>query len=316
MNSRIAMYDIEVKNLKKTFHSGKKKVIAVNNISFKVKKGEIFGLLGANGAGKTTTINMLTGLLKEDKGEIKILGHNPEEKWEEVKNNINVSTAYFPLSDVLTVRQNLRIFAKIYNVKNGEKKIDELLEKFELTKLANRKVIELSSGEMTRTVLCKGLINDPKVLFLDECTVGLDPDIAEKTRTIIKNYQKENNCTILFTSHYMYEVEELCDRIAFMDKGKIIKISTAKRLKKTIKKHTVELTVKENLPKLKKFLANKNIDILFAKNNTIIFEVSCKKDKIYRILNRIFTKGFMLSDLHIKKPTLDDIFIKIARRRK
>ena len=93
-------------------------------------------------------------------------------------------------------------------------------------------------------------------------------------------------------------------------------MNTNSLLKKTIKKHTVEVTVKENLPKLKKFLANKNIDVLFAKNNTIIFEVSCKKDKIYKILNRIFTKGFMLSDLHIKKPTLDDIFIKIARREK
>ena len=304
---------IEVKNLVKTFREKGKTVTAVDGISFSVKKGEIFGLLGPNGAGKSTTINMLTGLLEKDSGTVKILGYEPEANWEYVKNNSNVATAYSWLSDVLSIRQNLKVYARLYGVRNQKEKINELLELFELKSIADRKVIRLSSGENTRAVLCKGLINDPKVLFLDECTVGLDPDIADKTREIIKDYQKRHDCTILFTSHYMYEVEELCDRIAFMSDGKIVRIDTSSNLKKLIKKHTVEIAVKKNIKLLREFLEEEGVDIIFEKNNSITFEVTTEDDKMYKVISKIFHKGFMLSNLHVKGPTLDDIFIKIAR---
>ena len=306
---------IEVYDLVKTFKEKGKEIVAVDGISFKVKKGEMFGLLGPNGAGKSTTINILTGLLEKDSGTVKILGFEPEKNWEFVKNNSNVATAYSWLSDVLTVRQNLRVYAKIYGVKNTEKRINELLEMFELGKVADRKVIRLSSGENTRAVLCKGLINNPKVLFLDECTVGLDPDIADKTRDIIKDYQKKNDCSILFTSHYMYEVEELCDRVAFMSNGKIISIDTSSNLKKLIKKHTVEIAVKKDIKPLIEFLKTEGVDIVFEKDNSIVFEVTTEKDKMYKVISKIFHKGFMLSNLHVKGPTLDDVFIKIARQK-
>lgn len=306
---------IEVSNLVKTFKEKGKIIKAVNGISFSAKKGEILGLLGANGAGKSTTINILTGLLEKDSGSVKILGFEPEKNWEYVKNNTNVATAYSWLSDVLTIRQNLKVYAKLYGIKDYNKKIDELLEMFELQDIADRKVIRLSSGENTRVVLCKGLINNPKVLFLDECTVGLDPDIADKTRSIIKNYQEENKCTILFTSHYMYEVEQLCDRIAFMSSGEIIKIDTSSNLKKLIKRHTVEIAVKKGFNLLKEFLKTEGVDIIFAKDNNVIFEVSTENDKMYKVISKIFHKGFLLSNLHVKGPTLDDIFIKISRRK-
>ena len=306
---------IEVNNLVKTFKEKGKEVVAVDDISFKVKKDEVFGLLGQNGAGKSTTINMLTGLLQKDSGAIKILGWEPENNWEFVKNNTNVATAYSWLSDVLTIRQNLRVYAKLYGVKNYELKINELLELFELKNVADRKIIRLSSGENTRAVLCKGFINNPKVLFLDECTVGLDPDIADKTRGIIKNYQNKNDCTILFTSHYMYEVEELCDRIAFMSNGKIISIDTSSNLKKLIKKHTIEIAVKKDIKLLKELLKTEGVEIIFAKDNSVIFEVTTEHDKMYKVISKIFHKGFMLSNFHVKGPTLDDIFIKIARQK-
>ncbi|MBI2101040.1 ABC transporter ATP-binding protein [Candidatus Woesearchaeota archaeon] len=306
---------IEVYDLVKTFREKGKEIVAVDGISFKVKKGEMFGLLGPNGAGKSTTINILTGLLEKDSGTVKILGFEPEKNWEFVKNNSNVATAYSWLSDVLTVRQNLRVYAKIYGVKNTEKRINELLEMFELGNVADRKVIRLSSGENTRAVLCKGLINNPKVLFLDECTVGLDPDIADKTRSLIKNYQKENDAAILFTSHYMYEVEQLCDRIAFMSNGKIISIDTSSNLKKLIKKHTVEIAVKKDIKPLMEFLKTEGVEIIFAKDNSIVFEVTTEHDKMYKVISKIFHKGFMLSNLHVKGPTLDDVFIKIARQK-
>ena len=305
---------IEVNNLVKSFREHGKDITAVSGVSFKVKKGEIFGLLGPNGAGKSTTINILTGLLEKDSGTVKILGFEPDKNWEFVKNNSNVATAYSWLSDVLTIRQNLRVYARIYGVKNPEKRIDELLDMFELGKIAGRRVIRLSSGENTRAVLCKGLINNPKVLFLDECTVGLDPDIADKTRNIIKDYQRQNDCAILFTSHYMYEVEELCDRIAFMSGGRIINIDTSSNLKKLIKKHTVEIAVKKNIRLLKEFLKTEGVEIVLEKDNSIVFEVTTENDKMYKIISKIFHKGFLLSNLHVKGPTLDDIFIKIARQ--
>ena len=309
------MNDIEVTRLVKTFREGGKTITAVDGVSFSVKKGEVFGLLGPNGAGKSTTINMLTGLLEKDSGTIKILGFEPEKNWEFVKNNSNVATAYSWLSDVLSIRQNLKVYAKLYNVRNPEKRINELLEMFELSKIADRKIIRLSSGENTRVVLCKGLINSPKVLFLDECTVGLDPDIADKTRNIIKAYQKDNDCTMLFTSHYMHEVEELCDRIAFMSDGKIIRIDTSSNLKKLIKKHTVEIAVKKDLGLLKEFLKTEGVDIMLEKDNSIVFEVTTDNDKMYKVISKIFHKGFMLSNLHVKGPTLDDIFIKMSRKK-
>lgn len=304
---------IEVQNLVKTFREKGKAIKAVDDISFSVKKGEIFGLLGPNGAGKSTTINILTGLLEKDSGTVKILGCEPEKNWEFVKNNSNVATAYSWLSDVLSVRQNLRVYARLYGVRNSEQRINELLGLFELKNIADRKVIRLSSGENTRAVLCKGLINNPKVLFLDECTVGLDPDIADKTRGIIKDYQKKNDCTILFTSHYMHEVEELCGRIAFMSGGKIASIDTSSNLKRLIKKHTVEIAVKKDIKLLKGFLRTEGVEIIFEKENSIVFEVTTENDKMYKVISKIFHKGFMLSNLHVKGPTLDDIFIKIAR---
>lgn len=306
---------IEVTSLVKTFKEKGKIITAVDDISFSVRKGEIFGLLGPNGAGKSTTINILTGILNKDSGAVKILGFEPEKNWEFVKNNSNVATAYSWLSDVLSIRQNLKVYAKLYGVRNHEEKINELLELFELKNIANRKIIRLSSGENTRAVLCKGLLNSPKVLFLDECTVGLDPDIADKTRTLIQDYSQKNDCAILFTSHYMYEVEQLCDRIAFMSNGKIMRIDTSTNLKKMIKKHTVEIAVKKNIKLLKDFLRAEGVEIIFEKDNSIVFEVTTDNDKMYKVISKIFHKGFMLSNLHVKGPTLDDIFIKIARER-
>lgn len=305
---------IEVKNLKKTFENGK--IIAVKDISFTVKRGEIFGLLGVNGAGKSTTINMLTGLLKKDSGSIKIMGTEIEDFNEEIRNKINVSTAYYPLSDVLTIRENLKVYGMIYGVKDLNKKINKLIKDFKLEHLADRTVVQLSSGEKTRVSLCKGLINDPQVLFLDECTVGLDPDIADITRKIIMDYHKKSGCTIIFTSHYMYEVEELCDRIAFMENGKITTIATAEELKKTITTQTIEVAVKKDAKELVKLLKDKKVDAKLISSNKIAFTIEDEKDKSFKILSRIFEKKFMLSDLHIKKPTLDDIFIKFARKKK
>ncbi len=305
---------IVVEHLHKAYDRGK--VVAVDDVSFSIRKGEIFGLLGVNGAGKSTTINMIIGVLARDGGRVTILGHDPERDWEYVRNRVNVATAYHELSDVLTVRENLRVYARIYHVADGEHKIAELLSRFELSRLADQKFEDLSSGEKTRVALCKGLLSDPEVLLLDECTVGLDPDIADKTRSIIKRYNRETGCTILFTSHYMAEVEELCDRIAFMDRGRITEIDTADNLKRTITTAKVELTVREDADRLKVFLAGEKVRLIKAEGASFVFEVSTEDDRLYKVLNKIFAEGFRIRHLHLRQPTLEDLFIRLARRKR
>lgn len=221
---------IEVKNLKKNYG----KTEALRGISFEVKPGEIFGLLGPNGAGKTTAIDILTGLLSKDSGEVKILGKEPEE----VKQEMNIVSSFSLLTGIMSVYENLKVYGMLYGVKDLDNKISELMDLFEIVNLKNTKYQRLSAGQQTRVNLCKGLINNPKVLLLDECTVGLDPHLADKTRGIIKSLKK--NTAILFTSHNMQEVEQLCDRIAFLQQGNIIWTGTSKKLKDVHKKKTLE----------------------------------------------------------------------------
>jgi len=308
------MNAIEVKNLVKSYRFKGRYIEAVRNISFNIKKGEIFGLLGPNGAGKSTTINMLSGVLSKDSGEIKILGKDPETESEDVRNSMNVASAYFGLSDILTIYQNLKIYAKLFNVKDYDKRISGLLDNFELKNLRDKRVTTLSSGERTRLSLCKGFINTPKVLLLDECTVGLDPYMAEKTRQIIKDYQKEHNASILFTSHYMLEVERLCDRIAFMSQGKIARIDNAENLKKIIRKQSVEMYFINPDEKLREFFIEKKIDAQFRNDDSVLFEVDTRGHDLFRIMNSLFKRGYKLRDLKINRPTLDDIFIKITKQ--
>jgi ABC-2 type transport system ATP-binding protein len=306
---------LEVKNLRKSFKSKGKKIEAVRDISFNIKKGEILGFLGPNGAGKSTTINMVNGITTPDSGSIRILGKDPKKDWEEVKNNINVASAYEKLTDVLTVKQNLKVYGKLFKVKNVDERIDELTSIFRIKKLINRKASKLSSGEHTRLILCKALINSPKVLFMDECTVGLDPDVAETTRQIVKDYNQNTGASILFTSHYMYEVEELCKRVVFMNKGKIVKIGTPSDIKKTLSRQIIELDVFEKKDELKKYVKEKDFLLVSEQGSIINFEIDTKTHGLGKTLGSIINRGIRFKDLHIKKPDLNDFFIKLARKK-
>lgn len=212
------MHIVEVSNLEKTF--GKHQ--AVKGISFNVKRGEIYGLLGANGAGKTTTIHMMLGLTKPSSGSIRMFGMDLEKHRIDILQRVNFASSYVSLPYNLKVWENLFVFSEIYGVKNSKRKIEELLELFELSHLRNSGSGKLSSGEQTRLNLCKAFLNDPEVLLLDEPTASLDPDLADKARKVMSRLQKEREITIIITSHNMLDVGELCDRIAFMHSGKII----------------------------------------------------------------------------------------------
>jgi ABC-2 type transport system ATP-binding protein len=300
---------LKVNNLVKTFG----KTTAVDNLSFSIKKGEIFGLLGVNGAGKSTTINILSGLLTPDSGKIEMFGKDFFTNREECHSRFNVATAYYHLSHHLTVWQNLLVYAKLYNVKNHKEKIEQLADVFMIRQHFKRKVRTLSSGEKTRMVLVKALLNDPEILFLDECTVGLDPDMAEITRDKIKSYNKDTGCTIVFTSHYMQEVERLCDRIAFMDQGKIIKVGRATELINELDVQKITLHFSRGISKANELLQREGIAFT-GKNGIIEFHVKNRKKVIYPLLEKFVQMNIAFDDIHLEKPTLEEYFIHQSRK--
>ena len=203
---------VEVKNIKKNY--GKNE--AVKGISFNIKEDEILGLLGPNGSGKTTTIGMLLGLLKPTSGEILINGQKLEGNRIEILEQINFISPYIELPKKLTVKQNLTVYGKLYKINNINEKIEFLSEKLRLGGLLNSITGELSSGQKNRVSLAKALINEPKVLLLDEPTASLDPEVGDFVRSFLENYKKEKKISILLASHNMNEVTRLCKSILMM----------------------------------------------------------------------------------------------------
>ena len=221
---------LEIVDLSKTYDSKE----AVQNISFKVNKNEIIGILGPNGCGKTTTIGMILGLLKPTKGKVLINGIEIEKQRVNLLNELNFISPYIELPKKLTVKQNLEVFGRLYDVKEIRIKIDYLTEKLRLSEFIDKITGELSSGQKNRVSLAKSIINDPLVLLLDEPTASLDPETGDFVRSFLEEYQKEREASILLASHNMSEVERLCSSVLMMNKGSIIDQGTPKEL---IKKH-------------------------------------------------------------------------------
>lgn len=222
---------LEVKNLTKKFNS----TVAVNNISFTIEKNKTLGLLGPNGCGKTTSIGMMLGLITPTSGQILINGIilGPKNRIQ-LLSSMNFASPYVELPKKLTVKQNLEIYARLYGVKKILDRISEMAEDLNLKDFLNKKTGELSSGQKNRVSLAKSLINKPKLLFLDEPTASLDPDVGDFVRAYLEKYKKHNELTILLASHNMKEVERLCSSIIMMKRGEIVDKGTCDEL---IKKH-------------------------------------------------------------------------------
>ena len=222
---------LEVKNLVKKFRT----INAVNNISFVIEANNTLGLLGPNGCGKTTSIGMMLGLITPTSGEILIDGIKLNSKNRiKLLNLMNFASPYVELPKKLTVKQNLEVYARLYGVLNKAQRIEELVEDLNLGKFLNKNTGELSSGQKNRVSLAKSLINNPKLLFLDEPTASLDPDIGDFVREYLEKYKNKNELTILLASHNMKEVERLCGKVIMMKQGKIVDSGTCNEL---IKKH-------------------------------------------------------------------------------
>ena len=221
---------LEVIGLSKTYNTKE----AVKDVSFKVNQNEIIGILGPNGCGKTTTIGMILGLLKPSKGKVLINGVEIENQRVDLLNQLNFISPYIELPKKLTVRQNLEVYGRLYDVNKHKEKIEYLCEKLRLYEFIDKLTGELSSGQKNRVSLAKSIINNPKVLLLDEPTASLDPETGDFVRSFLEEYQQENKTSILLASHNMAEVERLCSSVLMMNKGSIIDEGSPEEL---IKKH-------------------------------------------------------------------------------
>ena len=299
---------LEVIGLTKKFD----KFTAVNNISFEIREGEILGLLGPNGAGKTTTIHMLLDVMDPTSGSISYFGKPLKGNRSEILKNVNFSSAYISLPWLCTVEEVLRVYANLYEVPNKEYRIKRLLAEFEIEHLRKKSIHTLSAGEMARLLLTKAFVNYPKIILLDEPTASLDPDIAVKIREFLRRQQKEYKVSMLFTSHNMAEVEEMCDNIVFLNNGKIIAKDKPENLSKQIPQSEVEFITK-NIQNAKKFLDAQKISFIQNKNT---FRISIKTKDISRFLTVMASENLEYEDININKPNLEDYFLKMSERRK
>ncbi|MDH5666499.1 MAG: ABC transporter ATP-binding protein [Nitrospira sp.] len=217
---------LQATNLQKRFGS----FTAVDGISFSIKPGEILGLLGPNGAGKTTTIQMLLGLVTPTTGSIQMFGMDLATNREAILQQVNFSSTYISMPQSLTVEENLWVVARLYGLSDIARRVDAIIKKLEMNDFQHKVTRKLSSGQMTRLTLAKAFLTEPKILFLDEPTASLDPDIAEKIRVLLKEERRTSGLSILYTSHNMREMEEMSDRIIFLQHGKIVAEGTAQEI--------------------------------------------------------------------------------------
>lgn len=299
---------LEVSNLVKNFGAFK----AVDNISFNVPKGKVVGLLGPNGAGKTTTIQILLGITNATSGKIEYFNQDFLKNKADCLQRINFASAFNTLQGRITVWENLLVFALLYKVSEPEKKINELIDYFEIAELKKVRYWDLSAGQKTRVNLVKSLLNDPELILLDEPTASLDPDIADKTMSLIEQMKDTQKISILFTSHNMAEVTRICDEVIFLDHGKIVAQDTPLGLTKKITKAQLKITF-DNLTKEKvsKILDQLNQKYTFLNKNT--FTLDTEEKFIPELIFKIGKNGIWIIDIDVIKPGLEDVFLQIAR---
>lgn len=297
---------LSVEHLTKRFAS----FTAVNDISFSVKEGEIVGLLGPNGAGKTTTIMMILGITTLTVGTITVFGKDFTTNRESILQDMNYSSAYTRVPWQLTPKEHLSVFAHLYNVSDIKNRVSELMRAFGLEDVQNMQAGELSAGNIARVNLAKAFINRPKLVLLDEPTSSLDPDIADRVRAYITEAKERFATTVLITSHNMAEIEELCDRVIFINHGKIVDEDTPENLAKKIKKTKIRLMMKDGQKRTVSYCRQKKLSYHVSDR---FITVAVKEEMIAQFLNDLAQLGVEYSEIRIDTPTLEDYFIGEVR---
>ncbi len=307
---------ISTKGLTKRFGS----LTAVDHIDLRIEEGEIFGFLGPNGAGKTTTINMLTTLLKPDEGVAIVAGYDVTKQPNKVRENIGIIFQDMTVDRNLTAYENLYIHAKIYGIKPSyiKQRIKEVLEFVELTQWEHVILKNFSGGMIRRLEIARGLMHLPNILFMDEPTLGLDPQTRAHIWEYIEKLRREAKITIFLTTHYMDEAERLCDRVAIIDHGKIIALGTPEELIESIGGEVV--TVKTEKPHEAKRLVellNTNgavIDSQLVRGSILKLTVKNASKTLPEIFDAAYTNNIRIAQISYSKPTLEDVFLKLTGR--
>jgi ABC-2 type transport system ATP-binding protein len=305
---------IEVQNLTKMFG----KFTAVEDISFSVKKGEIFGLLGPNGAGKSTTLRMLSTLSRPTKGTATIGGYDIVKHDMEVRKLIGIVSEKMIIYNRLTAKENLWFFGSLFNIPKDtlNKRIDELLELVQLTKWKNAQVGTFSTGMRQRMNVIRALLNMPKVLFLDEPTLGLDPQSSVEIRDFIKKLNQEQGTTVIITTHMMVDADLLCDRIAIVDHGKIIALDTSTNLKKIISgadTMIVKLEIANLTPDmLTDIKALKCADAVTQENSRQLHLIVHGEEAFDNIIDAVRKRNGKITSMENLQPSLEDVFLHIT----
>lgn len=303
---------ITVRQLKKSY----KKVNVLQDVSFTVKKGSVFALLGANGAGKTTTINILTTLLNADSGTAIVDGYDTATQAKDVRNHISLTGQFAAVDDVLTARENLELIGDLRHVSNSKKTANDLLKRFDLDEAADRRVATFSGGMRRRLDIAMSLIGDPSIIFFDEPTTGLDPQSRNGMWDTIKSLA-EGGTTIFLTTQYLEEADVLADKIAILNKGKIVAEGTAAELKKLLPHGQVELKFRseEHLNAAAKLLKDfkaapesSSLTLSVTTNGTVA--------QLTRLLTALENAHIDVAEFAQKAPTLDDVFFKVINENK
>ena len=307
---------IEVRDLTNKFND----FTSVDHITFDVKKSEVFGLLGPNGAGKTTTIRMLSTLTRPTEGTATIGGYDIVKHDNKVRQLIGLVSEKMIMYDRLTAKENLRFFGKLYNLPKNilNERTDELLDLVQLTKWKDSKVGTFSTGMRQRMNVVRALLNMPQVLFLDEPTLGLDPQSTVEVREFIKKINKENKTTIILTTHMMNEADLLCDRIGIMDQGKIATLDTSTNLKKLISGDDTTI-LKLEIPNLTNKLITKIQSVKCVKsvaqeNNSHLKVHATGDDAFDLIIDAVRAEKAKINSMEKLQPTLEDVFLHITGR--
>lgn len=299
---------ISVQDLRKNYGA----VEAIRGIDFEIQPGEVFGLLGPNGAGKTSTVEILEGLRPRSSGKVTVLGLDPDQQKQELKDRIGVCLQATNLPDKIRVREAFHVFASLYT---RSVDFNELLRRLQLEPKRDAFYSTLSGGQKQRLALALALLNDPALIFLDEPTAGLDPQVRSEIHLLLEQLRSEKK-TILLTTHYIEEAERLCDRVAIIDQGRIIAMDTPRELQRQSRAaSTITLTctqvIPQNLPQWKE-LQEQSLD---SSGRTLTVHSRHAAATLVEIIRWLDQKGLEVVDVHLRQPTLEDVFIELTGKR-
>ncbi|MBC7081370.1 MAG: ABC transporter ATP-binding protein [Thermoplasmatales archaeon] len=310
------MKAIEVNGISKIYRQKSGCKVALEDVSFYVEEGEIFGLLGPNGSGKTTLIKIIFGLIPADKGDVSIFGYKIPKERAKIISKINVVFSRAGCYWNLTGRDHLKFYGKIYRVKNLNEKIEKLVKLFEMEDKIDRSVDKYSTGEVMRLNLARSLLNEPILLILDEPTIGLDPMLALKIRDYLIKLNEEKGITILLTTHYMEEADRLCKRVAIINEGKIVAIDSPSNLKSKLKREKIcEIGVSNLSAELLKKIKEKFEKCSYYESKSVLRVILKKYEDVAEIIDFLKNNGASVTHMHTEKPTLEDVFLYMTGKR-